>query len=84
MLGVRTYDVNEKSVSIKPYIKGRKYAKGTVSTIAGDVTVSWKKSGDVFEIAIESEQNGVKKYITLPNGEEVITSKKKSSYKCKI
>ncbi len=84
VLGVRTYDVNEKSVSIKPYIKGRKYAKGTVSTIAGDVTVSWKKSGDVFEIAIESEQNGVKKYITLPNGEEVITSKKKSSYKCKI
>ena len=84
VLGVRTYDVNEKSVAIKPYIVGRKYAKGTVSSIGGNITVSWKKSGGVFEITVESENDGVKKYITLPNGEEIVTRKKKSNYKCKI
>ena len=84
VLGVRTHDVFEKSVAIKPYIKGRKNASGTVSTIGGNVRVEWKKRGDVFEITIESENDRVKKYITLPNGDEFVTSKKKSSYKCKI
>ncbi len=84
VLGVRTYDVNEKSVSIKPYIKGRKYAKGTVNSIAGEISVSWKKAGGVFEITVESEQNKVKKYITLPNGQELVTTKKKLTYKCNI
>ena len=84
VLGVRTYNVNEKSVSIKPYVKGRKYAKGTVNSIAGEISVSWKKTGDVFEITVESANDRVKKYVTLPNGDEVVTSKKKSAYKCKI
>ena len=84
VLGVRTYDVNEKSVAIKPYIKGRNHARGTVSSIGGNITVSWKKAGGVFEIAIESEDDRVKKYITLPNGEEFVTSKKKATYKCNI
>lgn len=84
ILGVRTYDVNEKSVAIKPYTVGRKYAKGTVSSIAGNITVSWKKSEGVFEITVESENSGVKKCITLPNGEEIITSKKKATFRCNI
>lgn len=84
ILGVRTYDVCEKSVAIKPYIVGRKRAHGTVSTIAGNITVSWKKSGGVFEITIESEKNNVTKHITLPNGEELVTKKKKSTFKCNI
>ncbi|MBE6663577.1 MAG: hypothetical protein E7602_03635 [Ruminococcaceae bacterium] len=84
ILGVRTYDVNEKSVAIKPYTVGRKYAKGTVSSIAGNITVSWKKSEGVFEITVESENRGVKKCITLPNGEEIITSKKKATFRCNI
>ena len=84
MLGVRTYDVNEKSVAIKPYIKGRKYAKGTVNSIAGEISVSWKKTGDVFEITVESANDRVKKYVTLPNGDEVVTTKKKATYKCNI
>ena len=83
-MGVRTYDVTEKSVAIKPYIVGRKHAKGTVSSIGGNITVSWKKHGGVFEIAVESENDNVKKYITLPNGEEIITKKKKATYKCNI
>ena len=84
VLGVRTYDVNDKSVSIKPYIKGRNYAKGTVSSIGGDIFVYWKKSRGVFEITVESKENGVEKRIYLPNGEEIITSKKKATYKCTL
>ena len=83
VLGVRTYDVFEKSVSIKPYIDGREYAKGTVATIAGDVYVSWKKSGDVFEITVQSEDN-VEKVITLPNGETYACSDKVVTLKCNI
>ncbi len=84
VLGVRTYDVNDSSVAIKPYIKGRKYAKGTVSSIAGNIFVSWKKCGDVFEITVESENDRVTKHITLPDGAEIITKKKKSTHRCKI
>ena len=84
VLGVRTYDVNDKSVSIKPYIKGRNYAKGTVSSIGGDIYVSWKKSRGVFEITVESKENGVEKHIYLPNGEEIVTKKSKATYKCTL
>jgi coenzyme F420-reducing hydrogenase alpha subunit len=84
VLGVRTENVSEKSVAIKPYIKGRKYAKGTVNSIAGEISVSWKKAGGVFEITVESEHDKVKKYITLPNGQELVTTKKKVTYKCNV
>ena len=84
MLGVRTENVGEKSVSIKPYIKGRNSAKGTVSTIGGNVRVEWKKSRGVFEISVESENEGVKKHIYLPNGDIKVTKKKAVTYKCRI
>ncbi|MBP3496009.1 MAG: alpha-L-rhamnosidase N-terminal domain-containing protein [Clostridia bacterium] len=84
VLGVRTENVGEKSVSIKPYIKGRNSAKGTVSTIGGNVRVEWKKSRGVFEISVESENEGVKKHIYLPNGDIKVTKKKAVTYKCRI
>ena len=84
VLGVRTENVNEKSVSIKPYIKGRPYAKGTVSTIAGDIRVEWKKEKDSFALTVSSENDGVKKVITMPNGDTYETRKKSCTYKCKI
>ena len=74
----------EKSVSIKPYIKGRKYAKGTVSTIGGDISVSWKKDKDTFVLTVSSAKDGVKKVITMPNGDVYETKKKNVTYKCKI
>ncbi len=73
VLGVRTDNVSEKSIAIKPYIKGRSYAKGTVSTIGGDVYVSWKKTGKNFEITVKSDEN-VKKTIYMPNGTVLETS----------
>ena len=83
VLGVRTENVGEKSVAIKPYIKGRRYARGTVSTIAGDVTVDWKKNKDEFVLTVSSD-SGVKKVITMPNGDVYETSKKKVTYKCAL
>ena len=68
VLGVRTYDVEEKSISIKPYIKGRDSARGTVSTIAGNVFVSWRCENGQFTLHIKSNDN-VRKVIYLPNGE---------------
>jgi hypothetical protein len=83
VLGVRTYDVFKKSVAIKPYINDRSYARGTVSSIAGNITVEWKKTGDVFEISVLSE-NENEKVLTLPNGETVKFTDKQKTATCRI
>ncbi|MBQ8840443.1 MAG: hypothetical protein IJ004_03870 [Clostridia bacterium] len=83
ILGVRTYDIAEKSVSIKPYIKDRSYARGTVSTIGGDISVEWRKQDNDFEITVCGKK-GVEKRIYLPNGDIYQTTKDKVTYTCKI
>ena len=83
VLGVRTENVAEKSISVKPYIKGRDYAKGTVSTIAGDVYVCWKKENGVFTIDISSV-NDCDKVVYLPDGTSVTITDKEASLTCNI
>ena len=83
VLGVRTENVAEKSISIKPYIVGRSYAKGTVSTIGGDVFVEWKKNGKEFEIHVESDDD-VKKTIYLPDKTVLETEISEVTLKCQI
>ena len=83
VLGVRTYDVAEKSVCIKPYIADRSYARGTVSTIAGDVFVSWKKEKHQFTIHIKSNDN-VRKIVHLPNGELYEITDSQATLSCAI
>jgi hypothetical protein len=83
VLGVRTDDVMEKSISIKPYIKGRDKASGTVSTIGGDVYVSWKKTGKKFEITVKSE-DGVRKTIYMPDGKILTTAVGCVSLECDL
>ena len=83
VLGVRTYDINEKSVLVKPYIKDRNYAKGTVSTIGGNITVEWKKHDEAFEITVCGSDK-TKKVIVMPNGDTYETTNKKSTYKCNL
>ena len=83
VLGVRTENVAEKSVSIKPYIVGREYARGTVSTINGEVLVEWKKNGKSFEIHIESDDD-VKKVIYLPDGTVLETEISDITLNCPI
>ncbi len=83
VLGVRTDNVAEKSISIKPYVKGRDKACGTVSTIAGDVYVSWKKNGKKFEITVKSDEN-VKKTIYMPDGKILSTSVSGLTLECDL
>ncbi len=83
VLGVRTYDVSEKSVAIKPYIKGRDSARGTVSSIGGDIYVSWKKASKEFTIMVKSNDN-VRKVIYLPNGEVYETTNSEITLSCEI
>ncbi len=83
VLGVRTYDVEERSVSIKPYIEGRDNARGTVSTIGGNVFVSWRKENGTFTIHIKSEDN-VRKVVYLPNGEAYESDLNEITLSCAI
>ena len=83
ILGVRTEDVSEKSISVKPYIVGRDYARGTVSTIGGEVYVEWKKNGSEFEITIESDDD-VKKTVYLPDGTVFETEISKVTLNCPL
>ena len=54
ILGVRTLNVENRSVIVKPYVENRPYAKGTVSSIAGDVTVSWRKEDGYLYLSAEA------------------------------
>lgn len=83
VLGVRTYDVEERSVSIRPYIKGRRSARGTVSSIAGNIYVSWRTEKHEFTIYIRGAQ-GKRKVIYLPNGDAYETTQGEISLSCRI
>jgi hypothetical protein len=83
VLGVRTDNVQEKSIAIKPYIKGRDKASGTVSTIAGDVYVSWKKNGKKFEITVKTDDD-VRKTIYMPDGRVISTTVSGLTLECDL
>lgn len=83
VLGVRTDNVQEKSIAIKPYIKGRDKASGTVSTIAGDVYVSWQKVGKKFEITVKTDDD-VRKTIYMPDGRVISTTVNALSLECDL
>ena len=50
VLGI-TY--RDGQINIKPYIKGRNFAKGEVATPAGTVYVKWAKDGEKFSIELK-------------------------------
>ena len=83
ILGVRTENVAEKSVAIKPYIKGRNSAKGTVSTINGEVYVEWHKENKEFVLTVESDDD-VKKAIYMPDGTVLETDISEITLRCPI
>ena len=84
VLGVRTENVLEKSVSVKPYIENRDSAKGTVSTIGGNVSVSWKKENGVFMLSVRKDNPKTKLVITMPNGTAYECYDNQKSFICKI
>ena len=83
VLGVRTQNVAEKSVCVKPYIEGRDHASGTVSTIAGDIRVEWKKADGVFEITVSGAQ-GKEKTVYMPNGDIHSFSDTQKTFCCNL
>ena len=76
-------NVAEKSISIKPYIKDRDFARGTVSTIAGDVTVCWKKENGTFTIEISSDKD-CDKVVYLPDGSVATVSERSATLTCNL
>ena len=65
VLGV-TY--RDGTIYIKPYIKGRNCARGSVATPQGMVFVEWKTKGSDFNVQIKLPEN-LTAELTMPNGE---------------
>ena len=82
-LGVRPLAYGYNIIGIKPYINGLNYASGTVCTVKGNVNVNWKKENNVFSLCVISPK-GVKKIISMPNGEDVITYDENIKLNCNI
>ncbi len=66
VLGVKN---GQDGVFVKPYCKGRAFARGTAYTRFGGVQVAWKIENGGFFIEVEGEK-GVKISLELPNGEK--------------
>lgn len=57
---------SDKTISIKPYIKGRDFARGEVATPVGMVYCEWKITDDVFTIKVELP-DAEKAMLTMPD-----------------
>ena len=71
----------DQCVYVKPYIVGRKRAKGYVATPKGMVYIEWKIDNDIFTINIDVPSD-VKVEITMPNNN--IFNAQSGVYTCKI
>lgn len=83
ILGVRTMNVENRSVVVKPYVKNRAYAKGTVSSIAGNVSVDWRKENGMFSITVSTESPAAIRVI-LPDGTICETDGTGETFTCSI
>lgn len=72
VLGVEPLEPGFGKVLIKPYSAGLDYAKGTVSSPKGKISVDWKKDGEKFSLTVDSPED-IEKHIVLPNGKTVVT-----------
>lgn len=83
-LGIRKIDAPKKCIEIRPYIKDRDYAKGTIPTVWGGLTVEWSKHPDGnFQLKVDGPDK-IKKYITLPDGTREETEDKAGCWTCKM
>lgn len=83
ILGVRTLNPENKTVEVRPYVENRPYAKGTVSTIAGDVTVSWRKADGYLYLSAKAE-DPTRVSLVFPDGTVVPAAGDGVEYKRKI
>ncbi len=69
ILGVRPCAYGYETVLVNPYTEVNDFAKGTVSTTKGNISVSWKKENGLFTLNIKTEFNvEVPVIVILPNG----------------
>ena len=78
VLGV-TY--RDGSINIKPYVKGRNFAKGKVATPVGDVYVDWTIYDGEFKINVKLPGK-IRATLTMPDGQ--IIEVQSGVYNCKI
>ncbi len=81
ILGVKPIGYDGKAVEIKPALAGLEYAKGTVSTPLGDVSVDWKTENGKFTLTVGGD---CEKHIIMPNGESYIVTEPKATLFCAI
>ena len=78
VLGV-TY--RDGCINIKPYVKGRNFAKGKVATPVGDVYVDWTIYDGEFKINVKLPGK-IRAALTVPDGQ--IIEVQSGVYNCKI
>lgn len=83
ILGVRTLSAADKTVEVRPYVENRPYAKGTVSSIAGDVAVSWRKEGDRLFLSAKAA-DPAKVTLVFPDGTAIPAAGDGVEYEGKI
>jgi hypothetical protein len=54
ILGIRQTSAGGQSFEISPYLSGLSWAKGTVATIKGPLSVEWQKSDNLLNIKVKS------------------------------
>ena len=71
----------EDEICIAPETMGLTYARGTVPTRHGFVSIDWKLEGGKFSLKVEAP-DGVVKNILLPDGSEHSFSDGKAEFTC--
>ena len=86
VLGVLPTSDGYASLRIKPEIKslGLTWAKGSVPTPAGNVSVDWRIEGDEFALSVSLPSDSIKAEIILPDGKTFASNETKATYTCKI
>ncbi len=83
ILGVRPDAYGYERVKIKPYVDANEWARGTVSTTHGDVSVSWFKKNGHFHIRVVNDA-GVPATVCLPDGSEFEMTERAENFVCRI
>lgn len=87
VLGVYPTQDGYKSVRIRPYIAdlGLTWAKGTVPTPFGIISLSWRIDGDLFTIRVDLPDNAhMDAVIEMPNGDIINITEAETLATCQI
>ena len=87
VLGVYPTDEGYKSVRIKPYVNSYDltFAKGTVPTPYGIITVSWeKKEGKLMLEVVLPEDADMTCEVVLPDGQCLTQNQTNGRYTCTL